>query len=68
MAAIQEFKYAVNDFIYDSYFITSYKATYDASFIPITIGELSDNSDCEACDIQSRRGQISKKRKHINRS
>ena len=68
IAAIWELKYAVNDFIHDAYFITSYRATYEASFKPINMEELSDNSDCEPCNIQSRRGRIPKKRKHRNRS
>jgi hypothetical protein len=66
IAAIRELKYAVNDFIHEAYFITSYKATYKASFTPINIENLSDDSDCGACDIKTRRGRIPKKRKHAN--
>src|SRR5436190_16061582 len=62
IAAIQEFKYVINDFIHEAYYITSYKATYQASFSPISM-ELSDDSDCGSCNLQSRRGHIPKKRK-----
>ena len=48
--------------------LPSYKATYKASFTPINIENLSNDSDCEACNIQSRQGRRPKKRKHINRS
>src|SRR5204862_6102896 len=67
IAAIQEFKYAVNDFIHEAYYITSYKATYQASFPPISM-ELSDDSDCGLCNVRSRRGRIPKKRKHYSQS
>ena len=67
IAAIREFKYAVNDFIHEAYYITSYKATYQASFPPISM-ELSDDSDCGPCSVWSRRGHISKKRKRYSRS
>ena len=62
IAAIREFKYAVNDFIHEAYYITSYKATYQASFPPISM-ELSDDSDCGPCSVRSRRDRIPKKRK-----
>ena len=62
IAAIREFKYAVNDFIHEAYYITSYKATYQASFPPISM-ELSDDFDCGPCNLRSRRGRIPKKRK-----
>ncbi len=65
IAAIQEFKYAINDFIHEAYFITSYKATYRAFFTSINMENLLEDSDCEACNIKSRRGRIPKKRKHI---
>src|SRR5436189_1148134 len=67
IAAIREFKYAVNDFIHEAYYITSYKATYQASFPPINM-ELLDDSDCGPCSLRSRRGRIPKKRKHYSRS
>ena len=65
IAAIRELKYAVNDFIHEAYFLTSYKATYKASFIPINM-ELLEDSDCGPCNLKSRRGRIPKKRKHTN--
>ncbi len=61
IAAIHELKYAINDFIHEAYFIISYKAIYKASFTPIDIENLSDDSDCKACNIKTRRGRISKK-------
>ena len=66
MAAIQEFKYAIDDFVHEGYFITSYKAAYKSSFLPIDMANLSDDSDCEACNIRPRRGRIPRKRKHTN--
>src|SRR5215471_7381935 len=66
IAAICEFKYAIHDFIHEAYFITSYKAIYEAFFTSLDIEGLSDDSDCEACNIKTRRGCISKKRKHAN--
>src|SRR5436190_17743380 len=68
IAAIREFKYAINDFIHEAYYITSYKATYQASFPPINMEELSDDSDCGPCSLRSRRGHIPKKRKRQSRS
>ena len=47
------YKNIVNDFIHETYLITSYKATYEASFAPINMENLLKNSDCEACNIQS---------------
>ena len=38
-------------FIHEAYFIISYKATYEASFIPIEMANLPDDSDCEACGM-----------------
>src|SRR5215471_11030201 len=68
IAVICKFGYAIHDFIHEAYFITSYKATYEASFTPLNIESLSDDSDCEACNIKTRRGRIPKKRKHANRA
>ena len=44
------FKYVVNDFIHEAYYITSYKATYQASFTPVNM-ELSDDFDYEPCNL-----------------
>src|SRR5436190_20226260 len=67
IAAIREFKYAVNDFIHEAYYIISYKIIYQASFPSISM-ELLDDSDCEPCSVRSRRDRISKKRKRYSRS
>ena len=67
IAAINQYSYSTNDFIHEAYYITSYKATYQASFTPISI-ELSDDSDCGPCNLKSCRGRIPKKRKHANQS
>src|SRR5436190_22866131 len=52
IAVIWEFKYAVNDFIHEAYYITSYKATYQASLIPVNM-ELLEDSDCGPCNLKS---------------
>src|SRR5436190_15305009 len=65
ITAIQEFKYAINDFIHETYYITSYKAIYQASFPPISM-ELLDDSDCEPCSVRSHRNHIPKKRKRYS--
>ncbi len=68
IAAIRELKYAANDFVHEAYFTSKYKALYEAPFTPIDMENLLDDSDCEACNIQSRRGRIAKIRKHTNQS
>ncbi len=49
IVAIQKFKYAVNDFIHEAYFIISYKITYEGSFTSVNM-KLSDDSDCGLCN------------------
>src|ERR1700739_1947908 len=58
----------INDYIHESYFVSTYKAMYEAFLMPIEMEGLSEDSDCEACGISSRKGRISKKRKHSNLS
>lgn len=61
IAAINQYSYSTNDFIHKAYYITSYRATYEASFTPIDMENLLEDSDCEACNLKSRRGRIPKK-------